>query len=332
MACEQPDGGACTEDVNCNILEAYCDPCTSRCHVLQPLCGACSDDRPCGQGNRCLRLDGGARGCGRDCSALACPVGYVCQSEPDGGRQCHPCAGACGASGSCTADSDCPFRSFCNSGPGLCPVCAMGCTDDSACAGLLCHDNGRCAPACPGTSCPSGYSCVSGHCTLPGACSQNADCRDLPNPPNTCDVVHNRCVPGCNEDADCLPVATTQGSLCDLVQHRCVPRPCTGTFECAFQQFCNVGSGQCFAAGGTYCQSCQQDADCACGAGSTCPPGPNHCLEVQDADGGSRGKFCFLGGCNPDGGMETGCPQGYRCGSLPAQGGSFNACYRACWM
>jgi hypothetical protein len=332
--CERLDGGTCVTDVQCNILEGYCDPCTSRCKALQPLCGACTEDRQCGIdiGNKCLTFDGGARGCGRDCSVSGCPTGYVCQSEPSGGRQCRPCAGACGAPGSCSSDRDCPFRSFCNVGPGICPSCVQGCVDDLSCPGQTCHDNGRCAPACPGTSCPQGFTCVGGRCTLVGGCTQNADCRDLPNPPNYCDVSQNRCVPGCDEDNDCLRVAQTQGSLCDRMTRQCVPRPCSGTFACGFQELCNLTTGRCFPAGGSYCQACQGDADCACAAGSTCPPGPNHCLEVQDADGGTRGKFCFVGGCNPDGGAETGCPQGYACRQVPKPGGgTYNACHRACW-
>jgi hypothetical protein len=110
-----------------------------------------------------------------------------------------------------------------------------------------------------------------------------------------------------------------------------VPRPCEGTYACGYQEFCNRQTGQCFAAGGTYCQTCQQDSDCNCGSGATCPPGPHHCLEFQDSDGGSQGKFCMLGGCNPDGGMETGCPQAYVCWELPnPQGGSFYGCFRHC--
>jgi hypothetical protein len=140
-------------------------------------------------------------------------------------------------------------------------------------------------------------------------------------------------VSGCDEDADCLPVASTQGSLCERATRRCVPRPCTHTALCGFGQFCNRTSGQCFDAMGSYCQSCSRDSDCACGAGATCPPGPNVCLELSDADGGSRGKFCFVGGCTPpDGGNETGCPQGYQCRGVPnPDGGMVNACSRACY-
>src|SRR5262245_44435858 len=86
--CEVVDGGACVQNVNCNILVAYCDSCVGRCRPVQPLCGSCSDDSQCGEGNRCLTMDGGARGCGRDCAALTCPLGYVCEAEPAGGRQC----------------------------------------------------------------------------------------------------------------------------------------------------------------------------------------------------------------------------------------------------
>jgi hypothetical protein len=325
--CETVDGGACVENVNCNILVAYCDPCVSRCKPIHDLCAACADDRQCGEENRCLAFDGGVRACGRDCSLFGCPTGYVCTTEAGGARQCRPCAGACGAPGSCSRDSDCPFRQFCNVAPGVCPRCVQGCTDDLSCPGQKCHDNGRCAPACPGAACPTGYTCVDGRCTLPGACVANADCRDLPDPPHHCDTAQNRCVPGCDEDFDCLPVAQTQGTLCDRGTRTCVPRPCTATFQCGFQEFCNTGTGKCFAAGGTYCQACQADGDCACGAGATCPPGPNRCLEFQDADGGSRGKFCVLGGCNRDGGAETGCPQGYQCTALQ----DFNGCFRACW-
>lgn len=332
QTCEPAIGAACVSHVNCGILDSYCDPCTSRCKPAQGLCEACTDDFQCAEGNRCLAFDGGARACGRDCSLFGCPVGYVCSDEPGGARQCRPCAGACGAPGACSRDSDCGFRQFCNVQPGVCPRCTPGCTDDLDCPGLRCHDNGRCAPACPGTACPTGYVCADGRCVIPGACTENADCRDAPNPPNHCDLSRNRCAPGCDEDNDCLPVATTQGTRCDRATGRCVKRPCSGTFACGFQEFCNLQTGSCFPASGTYCRSCQQDSDCACRAGDSCPPGPHHCLEIKDTDGGTRGKFCFLGGCNRDGGPETGCPQGYACEELPTpQGGSYNACFRACW-
>lgn len=336
--CELTAGSTCQQDINCNILEAYCDACTGRCKPVAALCGACSEDRQCGADNKCLAGDGGVRGCGLDCSVTGCPVGYLCTTESGGGKQCRPCAGVCKAAGACGRDIDCPYRSFCNVQPGTCPVCAAGCQDDVSCGnGLKCHDNGRCAGACPAAPCPAGYTCGGdGHCKLPGGCLANADCRDLPGAPNYCDTTRNRCAAGCDEDNDCLPVAATQGSLCDRVARRCVQRPCSGTYQCANQQFCNLTSGQCFNAQGTYCQTCTNDNECACATGATCPPGPNHCLEFQDADGGSVGKYCMLGGCTvQDGGSgESGCPQGYRCESLPNPSGSgnYNACMRFCWQ
>ena len=330
-------GATCTEDVNCNVLEAFCDRCTGRCKAAAGLCGTCGEDRECGLDNKCLSFTGGARGCGRDCMTGGCPTGYTCENEAGGARQCRPCAGACHAAGACGRDADCPFRSFCNAQPGTCPSCAAGCSDDTSCGnGLKCHDNGRCSGACPSVACPAGYQCgTDGHCTLPGGCRANADCRDLPSAPNYCNATTNRCASGCDEDNDCLTVVTTQGSLCDRNARRCVPRPCTGTFQCAFEQLCNGTSGQCFAANGSYCHSCQNDTDCACGTGATCPSGPNKCLEFSDADGGSVGKWCMVGGCrifDAGTGGESGCPQGYRCTALQDNmSNPFNGCFRQCW-
>ena len=327
----------CQQDINCNVLEAFCDSCTNQCQNVRGLCGTCTEDRECGLDNKCVTFDGGARACARDCIVSGCPAGYVCANEAGGVKQCRPCAGACNAPGACSRDSDCPYRSFCSVPAGQCPSCATGCADDFACSnGTKCHDNGRCSPACPQTPCPQGYTCsLDGHCKLPGGCTSNAECRDQANPPHYCDLSRNRCIPGCDADHDCLPGANTQGSLCDRAAHRCVPRPCTGTFACAFQQFCNTQAGQCFDANGTYCATCMNDNECNCGTGATCPPGPNKCLEFTDADGGSRGKFCIQGGCMRfDAGIggESGCPQGYACTEIPTgENTKMNGCFRQCF-
>lgn len=339
--CQVAEGQPCKQDVNCNLLSAWCDLCLGadpawgRCRTLAGLCGNCTSDNECGSNtlmkNKCMTGTGGAKFCGRDCSRAGqhCPLGYFCSDEGSGIKQCRPCGGdggVCNMPGSCTKDSDCSFRHFCAQGTDVCPVCTQGCIDDQSCGtGMICHDNGRCSTSClQGYTCPEGFTCSNaGRCILPDACLTNADCRTLSNPPHYCNTEIQRCVVGCDEDLDCLDAS----KYCERATRECKQRPCIGTYQCAFGQFCNIDGGVCYEAEGPYCAECTDDNACRTGPGFE----QNICVEFQDPDGGSYGKYCIVIPCTPQV-AETGCPQGYQCVEIEMQSGTTAGCLRHCWV
>jgi len=78
------------------------------------LCQACASDADCGgAGNRCLDLAGGVAACGTDCTAAACPAGFLCAEVAGGGRNCIPqsgqCAGLSACPGGCAAGERCDY-------------------------------------------------------------------------------------------------------------------------------------------------------------------------------------------------------------------------------
>jgi len=278
-------GTTCTGDPNCGF-EEFCDTCVGSCRPRLELCDACRRDAECGESaDRCLTYPSGRQYCGQSCGN--CPIGYEC--GPDG--QCVALSGDCEAVRQCTDAADCPRGQTC-SGTFF---CIPGCETNEACpAGTVCAA-GACIPPCGAdTDCPAGATCSEGRCRIPGGCLDSRDCEQAQT---YCDTASNRCVAGCQTDVDCgvASLACEAGA--------CVPRGCSGNFSCAFEQVCDLGSGQCVAATGPYCDTCNGDDLNSCGT-------TNGCLNLQDSDGNEQGSFCFVG-C--ESGETNRCPQGYGC-------------------
>lgn len=282
---DSSSGTACTGDQNCGFDE-FCDPCVNLCRPRLELCDACSADSQCGESaDACVAYANGVSYCGQACGN--CPIGYEC--GPDG--QCLAISGDCQAVRQCTTPEECPRGQTCSATF----QCVDGCDSDEACPGDTVCAAGACIPPCASSAdCPAGAECTNQRCMIPGGCLTSRDCLE---PQTYCDTGTNRCVAGCQTDVDCgvASLACEAGS--------CVPRGCGGNFSCAFNQVCNLGTGECEDAVGPFCDDCNGDDVNSCG-------NANACLNLQDADGNDQGSFCFVG-CEP--GETNRCPQGYGC-------------------
>ncbi len=158
---------------------------------------------------------------------------------------------------------------------------------------LACGESSECSESEP---CPFGSSCVEGvcesaRCATSTQCAMEQYCLD------------STCVSGCAEDGDCYPGYTCTGGSC-------VAGGCEDAHtDCAFSEFCNAASGECYEAAGYYCASCEDDDDCG--------GGENHCFY----------NTCLVG-CQRD----ADCPAGFYCYSIVDTAGNvlYYGCYTAC--
>ena len=138
-----------------------------------------------------------------------------------------------------------------------------------------CNTRPECDAATP---CPFGAACVENVC-VERFCATSAQCGMEQH------CASGRCVDGCAETSDCFA-----GSSCDGGQ--CVKAACVDAHQdCAFKQFCNQATGECYEAGGYYCKPCGSDADCG--------GGQNLCVS-----GGYCGAYCRDG---------ADCPAAFDC-------------------
>jgi len=160
-----------------------------------------------------------------------------------------------------------------------------------------CGERAECSEdsPCPfGATCQEGQ-CVSARCANSGQCGMEQHCEQ------------GACVAGCGEDADCYP-----GDACDETTGQCVNDPCTDQHrDCAFKEFCNGASGECYEASGYYCRSCNDDDDCGAEG--------NHCY----------GDYCLVG-CTRD----ADCPAGFYCYGFVDNSGNiqYYQCFTVCDM
>ena len=155
----------------------------------------------------------------------------------------------------------------------------------------------RSAPECSeDVACEFGSVCVEGTCSVV-ACSTSAQC-DMEQ---FCS--DGRCADGCAEAEDCYP-----GDTCDVDLAVCESAACEDTRrDCGFKEFCNAVSGECYEAGGYYCQPCNDDFDCGgngnyctgygycgvtCESDADCPSGFN-CYPFSDINGNVQFYQCF---------------------------------------
>ena len=162
--------------------------------------------------------------------------------------------------------------------------------------GTGCGEKPECTEDQP---CPFGESCVEGQC-VGARCATSAQC----GMEQRCDG--GSCVAGCAVDEDCYP-----GDACATESGVCEPAACVDAHrDCAFMQFCNGASGECYDAAGYYCRGCDTDEDCG-------ESGENHCY----------GGYCMVG-CTRD----QDCPAGFYCYGLVDGAGNpqYYVCFSDC--
>ena len=156
-------------------------------------------------------------------------------------------------------------------------------------------------------ACGFGETCVEGTCRGQ-SCATSAQCEME----QFCDG-DGECRTGCEDDQDCYP-----GDVCSVTDKVCVTESCSDTRQdCAFEQFCDLYTGECYDAGGYYCAVCQDDGDCG-GNG-------NICLGF----GGTANDYCGVT-CT----TENDCPNGYTCAGVSDVSGNIVAyqCITYCWL
>ena len=116
-------------------------------------------------------------------------------------------------------------------------------------------------------------------------------------PETYCDRMTNQCVAGCEVDGDC------QNAALQCVSGSCRERGCSGNFQCAFGQVCELATSECVDAEGRHCEAgCDPQAEGSCGDTAIC-------VSLQDDDGNALGDFCFEGCLE----VPNECPHGYQC-------------------
>ena len=156
-------------------------------------------------------------------------------------------------------------------------------------------------------------------CSFPGYCDrisracQDNKCRD-----------EKDCLSGYKcENAECIKLSCLENGgaqvSCEIFQFCCGEGKAT---LCADPSGGSVDPGQCYTASTPpWCSKCDKNEDCAKDAGFN-----DMCIEFQDKDGGTLGKFCGVT-CtlDPDGGTtpQPGeCPRGHQCFDIKDQNGA----------
>ena len=149
--------------------------------------------------------------------------------------------------------------------------------------------------------CSFGYACVAGQCQE-RRCATSAQCAMEQY------CANGACQDGCAGDEDCYP-----GSACDVESNTCVSAPCEDQHQdCAFKEFCNAATGECYEASGYYCRECNAEEDCG--------GGDNHCTSS--------------GYCGVDCQDSDDCPAGFDCMPFVDYNGNiqYYQCYTYCWL
>mgnify|MGYP000847631655 CR=1 FL=1 len=170
---------------------------------------------------------------------------------------------------------------------------------------------GACASA---EDCPNDLQCIAEQC-IDVQCTTSAECPFE----SYCDQQNYACVDGCREDGDCL-----SGDVCDAVSNTCVGSSCRDTeLDCAYGQYCNTDTGECYDDTREHCKSCDVTAtNNQCGSGECFFYQGDTCNNSGDCDDGytcsnvpGYGKICHadfcLMSCNPN--QADACPRGFDC-------------------
>jgi len=215
--------------------------------------------------------------------------------------------------GECQNNNDCPVGAFCKGG-----LCA--CRTDEACkAGEVCNSQGVCqqrAGCRRNAECddPSKAFCdiATGNCvdkivrqgsTVSAGCGASVHC----DPGFVCDATTNRCVMGCETDADCPLYRVCSGATASA-PGRCLAGVCSDRSFCPYGQVC--ANSMCGPSGNpNHCKACNNMPG-ECGTPNDfCLVNPNH--DPANPATGSR-YFCGVS-CDP---ANDSCPSGYRCGGV----------------
>jgi hypothetical protein len=175
---------------------------------------------------------------------------------------------------------------------GLVGLALAGCADE-------CEENLHCelGQVCSAGQCEDATCVTSDQCAMETFCAQESGV----------------CEPGCQTDRDCYPY-----NSCNQ-DNQCVNAGCRSTvLDCAFGEFCNTLTGECFDASGAYCRECEgYDDEEECGAG-------NLCVTI----GGYPQPYCGV-----DCSLGQECPRGYDCGAVQDPSGNIRGyvCITTCW-
>ncbi len=157
------------------------------------------------------------------------------------------------------------------------------------------------------TECDFGQSCLDGLCTA-RTCATSDGC------PIGSFCKGGSCDPGCETTDDCYPDEACNEGVCEA-------RGCRNTtLDCSFGEFCDIATGDCYAAGNSYCEPCVADSSDADQCGSE----ENLCLSW-----GQYGDFCGVECDN-----STDCPVGYDCIPVGDNAGNIftKQCITYCWL
>ena len=181
----------------------------------------------------------------------------------------------------------------------LLPLLALaGCGDPEP--GLVtCEETSECA---------FGESCLNGVCTS-RSCATSAGC-----PVGSFCGSGGECVAGCENTDDCYPDQVCNDGACS-------PRGCRDTsLDCAFGEFCDTITGECYAASGPYGEPCVAESTNP----EQCGTAENVCLRF-----GQYGDFCGVECDN-----NTDCPAGFDCIPIGDSAGNVTTkqCITYCWL
>jgi len=194
-------------------------------------------------------------------SSAACNERFEFDTEA-GGSSSPPAAGSGGSAGGELTMAGGSAGQHCGALP-ACPV-ELRCVE-AAC--VQCAADTDCVNPATARCDTMRHRCVQ--------CLESADC-DLGS---TCDALASRCLPSCEEKADCLRDAHG----CDARRGVC--------YQCDEDRECAASSlGHFCAIDGSGCAQCREDSDCP---SQHCDPLGGRCVECRD------GADCASGLCSP---------------------------------
>jgi len=318
-----------------NVVQFYCQPEQDR------LCQPCKTDVSCtGSSNLCIDV-GGILSCGRDCSDIACPGGYLCEDvvsvEGKSGKQCVPANGQCqctpenvGKQFQCSVDNEhgsCPGVQVCLEDGALTPcdgktAAAELCDGvDNDCDGFI--DEGIEPVSC--TKENEFGTCEGLLVCLPGA---GEVCKAAQPGADVCDTLDNDCDGQSDED-----FKDEQGRYHLLDNCGSCGVSCNGMFAHALEIGCStegenpycrilkcepgfllVSEILCLPAVHHLCEPCTSDKACV---------GPaDKCMPMSPTD---TQTFCGRD-CSPENQYGEGCPAGYECKKVDLAGEEHEQC------